>query len=139
MHWGNNLPALHIFFLKKSEFEKKFNRENSYFLSLIYIYIFKFYFLAPHIEILSDAAKHVEHRSALNLTCVVDAVASEASGGQKWPKMVWYKDGKVSFVCNCLFQSIRNCCLRNLTIFRLSFKVSFPKYRARVDSWWKKD
>lgn len=49
----------------------------------------------PHIEILSDAAKHVEHQSALNLTCVVDAVASESSGGQKWPKMVWYKDGKV--------------------------------------------
>ena len=55
------------------------------------------YFPAPHIEILSDAAKHVEHQSALNLTCVVDAVASESSGGQKWPKMVWYKDGKVSF------------------------------------------
>ena len=53
-------------------------------------------FTAPQISILSDSAKHVEHRSALNLTCVVNAVASEAqSGGQKWPKMVWYKDGKV--------------------------------------------
>ena len=55
------------------------------------------FFSAPRISILSDSAKHVEHRSALNLTCVVNAVASEAqSGGQKWPKMVWYKDGKVS-------------------------------------------
>ena len=54
-------------------------------------------FTAPRISILSDSAKHVEHQSALNLTCVVNAVASEAqSGGQKWPKMVWYKDGKVS-------------------------------------------
>jgi hypothetical protein len=49
----------------------------------------------PSIEILSDSAKHVEHQSALNLTCVVDAVASD-DGGQQWPKMVWYKDGKVS-------------------------------------------
>ena len=57
-----------------------------------------FYFTAPRISILSESAKHVEHQSALNLTCVVDAVASQASqsGGQKWPKMVWYKDGKVS-------------------------------------------
>lgn len=60
---------------------------------------------APHIEILSDAAKHVEHQSALNLTCVVDAVASEARGGQKWPKMVWYKDGTVSYFFKIIYCS----------------------------------
>ena len=55
---------------------------------------FLFSFLVPSISILSDSAKHVEHQSALNLTCVMNAVPSD--GGQKWPKMVWYKDGKVS-------------------------------------------
>ncbi len=61
------------------------------------------YFTAPHIEILSDSAKHVEYKSALNLTCVVDAVASEDSGGQGWPKMVWYKNGHVSKQTNANF------------------------------------
>lgn len=49
--------------------------------------------IIPSISILSDSAKHVEHQSALNLTCVMNAVPSD--GGQMWPKMVWYKDGKV--------------------------------------------
>ena len=69
-------------------------KSQSAVVKLLISRFFLFSFLVPSISILSDSAKHVEHQSALNLTCVMNAVPSD--GGQKWPKMVWYKDGKVS-------------------------------------------
>ena len=84
---------------------------------------------APRISILSDSAKHVEHQSALNLTCVMNAVSSD--GGQKWPKMVWYKDGKVS-IHNNVIQFSYFFCLTNTTK-RTSMYIRVPTFLFLFD------